>query len=116
MWRRVSDINNIDVETGGCGKRHEIVRVRGQDEISIGCEKNNCGIDHIRGASPAEQHTGASARRVVQRPNLDGRQQAGQIGLPSRSSPPNLSDDATMRDGSTPGDEFLLQKSDGVAV
>ena len=96
------------MDAGRGGQRHEIVGVRGQDEVVVLGEEHDRSVDHIAAPRPVKQRPGTFAQACIQRHDLDMREQLGQTGLSAGSPAPDLPDHAAVRHRHPSGQAFAF--------
>jgi hypothetical protein len=85
-----------------------MIRIGRQDEIAVCRKQHNGRIDDVGHPGPSEQYACPAAQCVVERRNLESRQQPRQIRLPAGYTPPHLAYDASMGVRRPSGKQFLL--------
>lgn len=86
---------------GGCDEDLHVLAIEGDDFIAIRRKQRQRCIDDVRRPGRREQFTGRPSEALVEGPDLDSSQRRHQPGL-SRSSSPDLTDDASMGDRKLP--------------
>lgn len=98
------------------GQRFEIVRIRGQDEVAVRCQQDECGIDYVGHPSSSEQDSRPPSQCLVEAGDVDSRQQPRKARLTPRPTSPDLSHDATVGKRRAPFQELRLDERDGRSI
>jgi len=91
-----SNSDQLDMSFRRGRERFDVVRIRGNDVISVLREEHEGGVDHITASRVSEQLAGGPAERIVERPNVDAGKRLREQRLVRPPPPPRLTHDTAM--------------------
>lgn len=71
----VSNGNDIDMEPCAVRQGFEVIRVGGEQDISIRCEQDQCGVQDVIHSRPPKQNARSAPQRVIQSGDIQSREQ-----------------------------------------
>ena len=112
----VSDRDEFNVKSSGRGKSLQIFRIGCQDLVAIVRQAHDGSVDRVGSATSLQKHSGSLAEAGVESFDDGSVEKLREEGLAPRAAPPNLSDNAAMREWSAIREALTFDQRHDVAV
>lgn len=90
-------MQDLDVKIHRAGEPRHVIRIRGDDVVTVGGQEHDRGVDDVRRTRDAEQSPCGSPQAIIDRSDIDALESSRQLCLAGAASP-HLSDHASVRD------------------